>query len=142
MRSAPSTGRRPSGSKSLLLRTAGVETAAKLAAHEIPWTDPAVKTALKKYAEMLKAGCCGDPEAMFANDWDEAADQIFKADASNYLLIGMWVNARARNDYGLKEGVDYSLLPVPRAGHGSRRHLERRRQGAERHDQRRQPGRG
>ena len=32
--------------ESLLLRTAGVEAAAKLAAHEIPWTDPVVKTAL------------------------------------------------------------------------------------------------
>jgi multiple sugar transport system substrate-binding protein len=104
--------------ESLLLRTAGVETAAKLAAHEIPWTDPAVKTALKKYAEMLKAGCCGTPEAMFGNDWDAAADQLFKADASNYQLIGMWVNARARNDYGLKEGVDYSLFQFPTLGMG------------------------
>ena len=105
--------------ESLLLRTAGVETAAKLAAHEIPWTDPAVKTALKKYAEMLQAGCCGDPAAMFATDWDGAADQVFKADASNYQLIGMWVNARARNDYGLTEGVDYSLFQFPALGMGN-----------------------
>jgi ABC-type glycerol-3-phosphate transport system substrate-binding protein len=105
--------------ESLLLRTAGVETAAKLAAHEIPWTDPAVKTALKKYAEMLQAGCCGDPAAMFATDWDGAADQLFKADASNYQLIGMWVNARARNDYGLTEGTDYSLVQFPALGMGN-----------------------
>jgi multiple sugar transport system substrate-binding protein len=104
--------------ESILLRTAGVETAAKLAAHEIPWTDPAVKTALKKYAEMLQAGCCGSPEAMFANDWDGAADQLFKADQSNYQIIGMWVNARARNDYGLTEGVDYSLFQFPALGLG------------------------
>ena len=104
--------------ESLLLRTAGVETASKLAAHEIPWTDPAVKTALKKYAEMLQAGCCGSPEAMFANDWDGAADQLFKADQSNYQVIGMWVNARARNDYGLTEGVDYSLFQFPALGMG------------------------
>ncbi len=105
--------------ESLLLRTAGVETAARLAAHEIPWTDPAVKTALKKYAEMLQAGCCGDPAAMFAMDWDGAADQLFKADGSNYQLIGMWVNARARNDYGLTEGVDYSLVQFPALGMGN-----------------------
>jgi multiple sugar transport system substrate-binding protein len=104
--------------ESLLLRTAGVETASKLAAHQIPWTDPAVKTALQKYAEMLKAGCCGDPQAMFANDWDGAADQLFKADASNYQVIGMWVNARARNDYKLTEGKDYSLLQFPALGMG------------------------
>jgi len=104
--------------ETILLRTAGVETAAKLAAHEIPWTDPAVKTALKKYAEMLQAGCCGSAEAMFANDWDGAADQLFKADQSNYQMIGMWVNARARNDYGLTEGVDYSLFQFPALGMG------------------------
>lgn len=104
--------------ETLLLRTAGVETASQLARHEIPWTDPAVKGALQKYAEMLKAGCCGDPGGMFANDWDGAADQIFQADNSNYLLIGMWMNSRARNDYGLKEGVDYSIFQFPALGMG------------------------
>ena len=91
---------------------------AKLAAHEIPWTDPAVKGALQKYAEMLNAGCCGDPATMFANDWDGAADLLFKADAANYQLIGMWVNARARSDYGLTEGADYSLFQFPALGMG------------------------
>ena len=43
---------------------------------------------------------------------------MFKADASNYLLIGMWMNARARNDYGLEEGVDYSLFQFPALGMG------------------------
>ena len=104
--------------ETLLLRTAGVETASKLAAHEIPWTDPAVKTALKKFAEILKAGCCGSPESMFANDWDNAADQVMKADQSNYQIIGMWLNTRAQNDYGLKEGADYSLFQFPAMGMG------------------------
>jgi multiple sugar transport system substrate-binding protein len=104
--------------ESLLLRTAGVETASALANHEIPWTDPTVKGALQKYAEMLNAGCCGDPETMFANDWDGAADLLFKADAANYQVIGMWVNARARNDYGLTEGTDYSLFQFPALGMG------------------------
>lgn len=104
--------------ETLLLRTGGVEAAAKLAAHEIPWTDDIVKTTLKKYAELLQAGCCGTPEQMFAGDWDYSADQIFTADASNYLMIGMWMNARALNDYGLKEGVDYSIFQFPTLGLG------------------------
>lgn len=104
--------------ESLLLRIGGVEAAAKLAAHEIPWTDEVVKTTLRKYAELLKAGCCGDANAMFAGDWDASADQIFKADAGNYLLIGMWMNNRARTDYGLEEGVDYSLFQFPSLGMG------------------------
>jgi len=104
--------------ETLLLRTGGVEAAAKLAAHEIPWTDDIVKTTLKKYAELLKAGCCGSPEQMFAGDWDYSADQIFTADASNYLMIGMWMNSRALNDYKLKEGVDYSIFQFPALGLG------------------------
>jgi len=104
--------------ETLLLRTGGVEAAAKLAAHEIPWTDEVVKTTLRKYAELLKAGCCGTPEQMFAGDWDYSADQIFTADASNYLMIGMWMNARAINDYKLKEGVDYSIFQFPALGLG------------------------
>jgi ABC-type glycerol-3-phosphate transport system substrate-binding protein len=104
--------------ETLLLRTGGVEASSKLAAHEIPWTDDIVKTVLKKYAELLKAGCCGTPEQMFAGDWDYAADQIFTADASNYLMIGMWMNSRARNDYKLKEGEDYSIFQFPSMGLG------------------------
>ncbi|MBY5848543.1 ABC transporter substrate-binding protein [Rhizobium ruizarguesonis] len=104
--------------ENLLLRTAGVETATKLAAHEIPWTDPAVKTALSKYAEMLSAGCCGATNTMLANDWDGEADQIFQANAKNYLLIGMWMNNRAKNDYKLVEGTDYDLFQFPSLGMG------------------------
>jgi ABC-type glycerol-3-phosphate transport system substrate-binding protein len=104
--------------ENLLLRTGGVEAAEKLAAHEIPWTDDVVKTTLRKFAEMLKAGCCGTPEQMFAGDWDYSADQIFTADSANFLLIGMWMNGRAMNDYGLTEGEDYSLFQFPGLGMG------------------------
>jgi multiple sugar transport system substrate-binding protein len=104
--------------ENLLLRTAGTETAAKLGAHQIPWTDPAVKTALAKYAEMLTAGCCGAANTTLANDWDGEADQVFQANAKNYLLIGMWMNNRAKNDYKLVEGKDYGLFQFPSLGMG------------------------
>ena len=104
--------------ETLLIRNGGLDAAAKLAAHEIPWTDDIVKNTLKTYAELLKAGCCGTPEQMFAGDWDYAADQIFTADQSNFLLIGMWMNSRARNDYKLNEGVDYSIFQFPSMGKG------------------------
>lgn len=104
--------------ENLLLRTGGVEAASKLASREIAWTDDIVKTTLRKFAEMLNAGCCGTPEQMFAGDWDYSADQIFVADNANFLLIGMWMNGRAINDYGLEEGVDYSLFQFPALGMG------------------------
>ncbi len=104
--------------ETLLLRTSGVEVAGKLAAHKIPWTDPAVKRALQKFAEMIKAGCCGSPNEMLATDWDNAADQTLKAGTHGYDLIGMWVNSRAKSDYGLTEGKDYGLFQFPALGMG------------------------
>ncbi|MBZ9938141.1 ABC transporter substrate-binding protein [Mesorhizobium sp. BR1-1-16] len=104
--------------ESILLRTAGADAAAKLARHEIPWTDPIVKTTLQKYAELLKAGCCGDPTVMLATDWDNAANNVLRAATSGYELIGMWVNGMAQSDFGLKEGVDYSLFQFPAMGAG------------------------
>ncbi|MCX5494763.1 ABC transporter substrate-binding protein [Kaistia dalseonensis] len=104
--------------ENLLLRTAGAEAAAKLARHEIPWTDPIVKTTLQKYAELLKANCCGDPTVMLATDWDNAANNVLRASTAGYELIGMWVNGMAKSDYALKEGVDYSLFQFPTMGAG------------------------
>ncbi len=104
--------------ETLLLRTAGVDMAAKLAKHEIPWTDPVVKTAFQKYAELLQAQCCGDATMMLATDWDNAAERVLKSGTAGYELIGMWVNTVAKSDYGLKEGADYSIFQFPALGLG------------------------
>jgi multiple sugar transport system substrate-binding protein len=104
--------------ETMLLRVGGIDAASKLAAHQMAWTDPVVKTALHKYAEMLAAGCCDDPNRMLATEWDNAADEVLKAGTHGYDLIGMWVNIRAKSDYGLKEGSDYSLFQFPSMGIG------------------------
>ncbi len=96
----------------------GVDMAADLAAHKIPWTDDSVKNALKKYAELLKAGCCGTPEQMLAMDWDNAADAVLKTGTHGYEMIGMWLNDRAQATYGLKQGVDYNITQFPAMGAG------------------------
>lgn len=104
--------------ESLLLRTAGVETSQQLARHEIKWTDPKVRGALVKFAEMLNAGCCGDVAGMLANDLDQSYAQVFRADASNYIMAGMWTNSVLKNDYALTEGTDYSIFQFPALGMG------------------------
>ena len=96
----------------------GVDMAAELAAHKIPWTDPSVKNALKKYAELLKAGCCGSADQMLAMDWDNAADAVLKTGTHGYEMIGMWLNDRAQATYGLKQGVDYNITQFPAMGAG------------------------
>lgn len=96
----------------------GVEMAAKLAAHQIPWTDDSVKAALKKYAELIKAGCCGTADSMLAMDWDGASDNVFVAGTHGYEMIGMWNNDRARTVDKLAEGTDYSIQQFPAMGAG------------------------
>lgn len=96
----------------------GVDMAAKLTSHEIPWTDPSVKTTLKKWAELLKAGCCGDANTMLAMDWDNASDGVLKAGTYGYQIIGMWNNDRAQATDGLKQGIDYSITQFPAMGAG------------------------
>jgi multiple sugar transport system substrate-binding protein len=96
----------------------GVQKASDLAAHKIPWTDDSVKNTLKKWAEMLKAGCCGTAEQMLAMDWNDAADSVLVAGNHGYQIIGMWVNNIAQTTDGLKEGVDYSIQQFPAMGAG------------------------
>jgi ABC-type glycerol-3-phosphate transport system substrate-binding protein len=102
--------------ETLLLRTAGVEFAGQLAAHEVPWTDPKVKAALMKYAEMLQAGCCAPAATMLAIE--EPAPTIYTSEESSFMLFGMWTNTVLKNDLGLEEGVDYSIFQFPSLGMG------------------------
>lgn len=102
--------------ETLLLRTAGVDFAAQLASHAVPWTDPKVKTALMKYAEMLQAGCCADAATMLATE--EPYPTLYTSEESNYLLFGMWTNSALKNDLGLTEGTDYSIFQFPALGMG------------------------
>jgi ABC-type glycerol-3-phosphate transport system substrate-binding protein len=96
----------------------GVEMAAKLTTHEIPWTDPSVTNALKKWAELITAGCCGDANTMFAMDWDNASDAVMKAGTHGYQMIGMWNIGTAETNDGLKQGDDFSITQFPAMGAG------------------------
>ena len=96
----------------------GVDKAADLAAHKIPWTDDSVKATLKKWAELIKAGCCGDANTMLAMDWDNASDAVLAAGTHGYQIIGMWNNDRAQSNDGLKQEVDYNIVQFPAMGAG------------------------
>jgi len=104
--------------ESILIRSAGVETATKLANHEIKWTDPAVKTALGKWAELIEANCCAEPNTMLATAWDASVDAALKTGDSAYVLMGMWLNTRAKVEYGKTPGEDFTILQFPAIGMG------------------------
>jgi ABC-type glycerol-3-phosphate transport system substrate-binding protein len=96
----------------------GVEMAAQLTAHQIPWTDPSVINTLKKWAELINAGCCGDANTMLAMDWDGASDAVMKSATHGYQMIGMWNVGTTEANHGLKQGVDFSIQQFPAMGAG------------------------
>ncbi len=104
--------------ESLLIRVAGTETATKLAAHEIPWTDDSVKTALGKWKELLDANCCDDGNTMLGRAWADSVDAALKTGDAGYVLMGMWLNTRAKQEYGETPGEDYQIFQFPALGMG------------------------
>lgn len=104
--------------ETLLLRTAGPDAITDLGSHKITWTDPKVVEALRQYARLFDAHCCGDSKLMYATHWDDAADRVFVQHKANFLQIGMWINARAISQYHLKPGTDFGLGKFPALGHG------------------------
>ncbi len=104
--------------ESLLIRVAGVETAAKLAAHEIPWTDDSVKDALRRWQQLIEANCCDGPNTMLGRAWADSVDAALKTGDAGYVLMGMWLNTRAKQEYGETPGDDYQLFQFPALGAG------------------------
>lgn len=104
--------------ESLLLRIGGPQVLDQLASREIKWTDPRIVKAMQYYAEMLGKGCCASTQTIYASHWDDAADRLFVGRKANYLLIGMWINARAIGQYKLQPGKDYSIGKFPALGLG------------------------
>jgi ABC-type glycerol-3-phosphate transport system substrate-binding protein len=104
--------------ESLLLRIGGPALLDALVQHKIKWTDERVVKALRYYSDMLAKGCCASPQTILASHWDDAADRLFVERRANYLLIGMWINARARSQYKLTPGKDYAIGKFPALGLG------------------------
>lgn len=99
--------------ENILLKTKGSEYAAKLASHQVSWTDAGVKETFKNFKQMLDANCCAKPAKMLSTGWADGADSVLKDGTSGYLLMGSWVNTRASNEYGLKPGSEYSFFQFP-----------------------------
>ncbi len=104
--------------ESILLRSAGADFMAQLAAHEVPWTSPEVAKALGLWAEMIEKNCCDDANTMLATAWDSSVDAALKTGDSAYVLMGMWLNTRAKSEYGETPGEDYNIVQFPAMGMG------------------------
>ena len=103
--------------ETILLRVGGAATVAKLAQHEISWTDETVAKALGLYGEMLRAGCCGTAETSLATEWNDAIDAVMVNKQSAYVQMGMWTNSIAQG-YDLAPVEDFNVAAFPALGMG------------------------
>jgi ABC-type glycerol-3-phosphate transport system substrate-binding protein len=110
--------------ENLLLRLAGPETYADLAAHRIPWTSPPVRETLRALDELLAPDHVwqGTPGAM-RTTFEDAVERVFARPSEAAMLVeGDFVAGviGARTDALL--GVDADVFPFP-AGPGTERGL-------------------
>ncbi|TCP75338.1 carbohydrate ABC transporter substrate-binding protein (CUT1 family) [Rhizobium sp. PP-CC-2G-626] len=104
--------------ESLLLRMQGTAFSKALANREVAWTDDRVKNILRKWRELIDAGCCAKPAGMLSTDWDNAADQVLQQRSSAYVQLGMWISNRAVKAYKLDGKTDFGLFQFPAMGMG------------------------
>ncbi|WP_312807505.1 ABC transporter substrate-binding protein [Agrobacterium cavarae] len=104
--------------ETLLLRMQGTAFSKALANREVAWTDNRVKDILRKWRELIDAGCCANPAVMLSTDWDNAADQVLQQRSAAYVQLGMWINNRAFETYKLDGKADFGLFQFPAMGMG------------------------
>jgi alpha-glucoside transport system substrate-binding protein len=97
--------------ENIYLRQAGPEKYDQLAAHEIPWTDESVKTAMTTMAELFedKSNIAGNPLQV---SFDESVAQVFADDPKAAMTIeGDFVPGVT--EHSLEAGTDYDVFDFP-----------------------------
>ena len=101
--------------ENVYLRTAGPEMYDQLAAHEIPWTDPSVTTALETLGEIFTPDLlAGGTQGALQTDFNDSVTQVF-ADppAAAMVYEGDFVGAVITGDTEAELGTDADVFPFP-----------------------------
>jgi alpha-glucoside transport system substrate-binding protein len=97
--------------ENIYLRQAGPEKYDQLAAHEIPWTDPSVKTAMQTMGEIFsdKTNIAGNPLQV---DFTTSVSNVFSATPKAAMVMeGDFVPGVVK--HGLEAGTDYNVFAFP-----------------------------
>jgi alpha-glucoside transport system substrate-binding protein len=96
-------------------RSAGPDMYEQLTAHQIPWTDPSVKTALEHLADAWKPSwIAGGVSQALQNQFPDALDSVWaNPPAAGMYLEGDFVGGIAQADAGAKPGVDADFFDFP-----------------------------
>lgn len=101
--------------ENVYLRTAGPEMYDQLAAHEIPWTDPSVTTALETLAEIFRPELlAGGTEGALRTDFNTSVTQVFTDPAEAAMVYeGDFVGAIITAETEAELGADADVFPFP-----------------------------
>ena len=103
--------------ENIYLRTAGPEKYDQLSDHEIPWTDPSVKTALTEMGKVL-----GDTKNIFGGttgalqtDFPTSVTNVFQPTNPKAAMVfeGDFVPGVAKGQTTAKPTTDYNVFPFP-----------------------------
>jgi len=105
--------------ENVYLSQAGPDNYDKLAKHEIPWTDPTVKAALKSLAEIWgkKEYLNGGQAGSLQTDFPTSVTNTFKAGGKAAMVYeGDFVAGVITKDAAAKVGTDAKMFPFPAVG--------------------------
>lgn len=105
--------------ENVYLRTAGADNYDKLAKHEIPWTDPTVKTALTRLAEIFgePTWLAGGTSGALQTDFPTSVTQVFASPPKAAMVYeGDFVGGVITSDTTAKLGTDADFFDFPAIG--------------------------
>jgi alpha-glucoside transport system substrate-binding protein len=107
--------------ENVYLSQAGPENYDKLAAHEIPWTDPTVVKALTTLGELFKDKnlVAGGGAGALRTDFPTSVEQVFGNEPKAGMVYeGDFVGGIIAGDFKKKVGEDAKFFPFPAVGAG------------------------
>ena len=101
--------------ENIYLRTAGADMYDKLTQHQIPWTDPSVKTALTMMGQILAPQLLvGGSNGALQTDFPKSVDQVFTDPPKGGIVYeGDFVASNIKKETQAKLGVDADFFPFP-----------------------------
>src|SRR5882757_3861487 len=108
--------------ENIYLSQAGPQKYDQLAAHEIKWTDPSVKTALTTLAQLFGQQnlIAGGTSGALAADFPKSVTQVFTGNPPTGAMVyeGDFVSAFITANTTAKVGTDAKAFPFPAVGSG------------------------
>ncbi|MDQ3661646.1 MAG: extracellular solute-binding protein [Actinomycetota bacterium] len=102
--------------ENIYLRTAGPEKYDQLATHEIPWTDPSVKEALRYMADLFEdpENIAGGPDGALETDFPTSVTQVFSSSPKAAMtIIADFAYGVITDSTSAKPVTDFNVFDFP-----------------------------